>query len=389
MDIPSCLNEQKFVRRNKSSSGRIFFILFLLSLGLNVQLLFFNDSGGKKSPELAGQNAQLVEPVVLPEKSEPALKEPASQVVVPPVVKIKRSPTPKKVRKIDRVEVKRVSFSTDKNFGGKKIKGMQFKIRNSLNYSMCKALTRKEGCERMSAYIGRIMVWFLDIEKNMRNGDAVHLVYKMLDNEDRFKILKLTYQSGYAGKTFEANYYRKSENDYGAYYDKAGKEIAERIASSTTPIKNYMEITSLPGDSRGRQGGHSGTDFKAKVGTPVYASFEGRVTRVNWNTRVNGYCVELDHPREGVKTLYLHLSKVTAKRGAYVKKGQQIALSGNTGRTSAPHLHYEIKGRGKRKRIYNPFSFKHISTLNRQIPAEEWEKFSRTIHQYNQILKAN
>jgi murein DD-endopeptidase MepM/ murein hydrolase activator NlpD len=233
------------------------------------------------------------------------------------------------------------------------------------------------------------MVWFLDIEKNMRNGDVVHLVYEVLDSEDRFKVLKLTYQSGYASKTFEANYYRKSENDYGAYYDKEGKEIAGRIASSTTPIKNYMEITSLPGDSRGSQGGHSGTDFKAEVGTPVYASFDGRVTRVNWNTRVNGYCVELDHPREGVKTLYLHLSKVTAKRGGYVKKGQQIALSGNTGRTSAPHLHYEIKGRGKRKRIYNPFSFKHISTLNRQIPAEEWEKFSRTLHQYNQILKAS
>ena len=389
MGIPSCLNEQKFVRRNKATSGRIFRILFLLSLGLNVHLLFFNDSGDKISMEPAGQNAQLAEPVVSPKKSEPVLKEPAAQVVAPPVVQPAHSPTPKKVRKIDRVEVKRVSFPTNDSFGGREVKGLQFKIRNSLNYSMCKAMTRKEGCERMSAYLGRIMVWFLDIEKNMRNGDVVHLVYEVLGNEDRFKVLKLTYQSGYASKTFEANYYRKSENDYGAYYDKEGKEIAERIASSTTPIKNYMEITSLPGDSRGSQGGHSGTDFKAEVGTPVYASFDGRVTRVNWNTRVNGYCVELDHPREGVKTLYLHLSKVTAKRGGYVKKGQQIALSGNTGRTSAPHLHYEIKGRGKRKRIYNPFSFKHISTLNRQIPAEEWEKFSRTLHQYNQILKAS
>ena len=154
------------------------------------------------------------------------LKEPAAQVVAPPVVQPAHSPTPKKVRKIDRVEVKRVSFSTNDNFGGRKVKGLQFKIRNSLNYSMCKAMTRKEGCERMSAYLGRIMVWFLDIEKNMRNGDVVHLVYEVLDSEDRFKVLKLTYQSGYASKTFEANYYRKSENDYGAYYDKEGKEIA-------------------------------------------------------------------------------------------------------------------------------------------------------------------
>ena len=56
-------------------------------------------------------------------------------------------------------------------------------------------------------------------------------------------------------------------------------------------------------------------DFKAEVGTPVFSSFPGRVTRTNWNTRKNGFCVEVDHPDKGVKTLYLHLDKVLVRPG--------------------------------------------------------------------------
>ena len=172
----------------------------------------------------------------------------------------------------------------------------------------------------------------------------------------------------------------------GSYYDSTGVEIAKSIVDQYAPVRSYQEITSLPGDFRKGPVGHVGTDFKTEVGTDVYASFEGRVTRTNWNVRANGYCVELDHPGEGVKTLYLHLSRVLVKAGQFVKQGDKIAKTGNPGRTFAPHLHYEIKSRGKKKIVYNPFNFKHIKSYYKEIPRGEWESFQKTVSQYNAIL---
>ena len=167
--------------------------------------------------------------------------------------------------------------------------------------------------------------------------------------------------------------------DQAGYFDIDGNEVAMRIVESQSPIRNYTEITSLPGDFRKRGGGHSGTDFKAPVGTPVYSGFKGVVTRVNWNVRANGYCVEIDHPDKDIKTLYLHLSRVLVKPGQTIKPGQQIAESGNTGRTFAPHLHYEIQHRKNRNLIYNPFQSKHHKHYTRKIPFDHLKQFKETL----------
>jgi murein DD-endopeptidase MepM/ murein hydrolase activator NlpD len=176
---------------------------------------------------------------------------------------------------------------------------------------------------------------------------------------------------------------------YGGYFDRNGKEIAKRIAEKQTPIAEYIEITSLPGDFRKGRRGHSGTDFKAEVGTPIHASFEGRVRRTSWNVRANGYCIELDHPREGVITRYLHLSRVLVKRGQYVKQGEVIAESGNTGRTFAPHLHYEVRSRDKKKTVYNPFDFKYHKSYHRNIPSHEVKEFQAAVSAYDALLQDN
>ena len=130
----------------------------------------------------------------------------------------------------------------------------------------------------------------------MRNGDSIDVVYRQLEGPEQFKILKLSYKSQLFGKTFEAYYFDEFDQGNGGYFDREGKEIAQRIVEAQSPIRHYIEITSLPGDFRKGVGGHSGTDFKAKVGTPIYSGFAGKVTRANWNVRANGYCVEIDHP---------------------------------------------------------------------------------------------
>ena len=91
---------------------------------------------------------------------------------------------------------------------------------------------------------------------------------------------------------------------------------------------------------------HSGLDIAAEIGTPVKAPAPGVVVFTGTMPDY-GTTLVLDHGNE-VKTLYGHLQKVHVLQGQRVERGQQIALSGNTGRTSGPHLHYEITVRGSR-----------------------------------------
>jgi len=252
---------------------------------------------------------------------------------------------------------------------------------------VCRILSREKGCAALSAHLGRLMAWFMDIKKGMRNGDYLEVVYRQLEGPEQFKILKLSYKSKLFGKTFEAFYFDEFDPKNGGYFDREGKEIARRIVEAQSPIRHYIEITSLPGDFRKGMGGHSGTDFKAEVGTPIYSGFPGKVTRTNWNVRANGYCVEIDHPKLGIKTLYLHLSRVKVKPGQTIRVGQQIAESGNTGRTFAPHLHYEIQKRKNKKIIYNPFTFKHHKSYTRKIPSQHYPSFQKTVKLYSSVVK--
>jgi len=285
-------------------------------------------------------------------------------------------------------EVKKVSFDPSAKPAGRNIQALQLKVRNSLNYAVCQEMAKSE-CGSFAAHLARLLAWFMDVNRNMRNGDVLNVVYERLDNEDQFKVLQLTYKSGYLKKTLDANFYKGDGMKYGGYFDRNGKEIAKRIAEKQTPIAEYIEITSLPGDFRKGRRGHSGTDFKAEVGTPIHASFEGRVRRTSWNVRANGYCIELDHPREGVITRYLHLSRVLVKRGQYVKQGEVIAESGNTGRTFAPHLHYEVRSRDKKKTVYNPFDFKYHKSYHRNIPSHEVKEFQAAVSAYDALLQDN
>jgi murein DD-endopeptidase MepM/ murein hydrolase activator NlpD len=288
------------------------------------------------------------------------------------------------------LKVQRVSFVTADKMDGQPAHVLHVNIKNSLTYTFCKVITQDQGCNSLSAHVGRLLAWFFDINSQMRKGDSLSLIYQEVPGEERFKVLNLIYHSSYNNKTFEANYYKDPGSAYGSYYDKNGREIAKRIIDRQSPIREYIEITSLPGDFRKKQRlGHSGTDFKADVGTPVFASFDGKVTRTNWNTRANGYCIEIDHPRKGVKTLYLHLSRVKVKKGTYVKQGDLIAESGNTGRTFAPHLHFEIKHRNNKRRIFSPFSFKHFESYNRKISAANLDGFQKRRQYYSSILQSS
>jgi len=89
---------------------------------------------------------------------------------------------------------------------------------------------------------------------------------------------------------------------------------------------------------------HQGVDWAVPRGTAVYASSGGTVTKAGWGSGY-GYVVYIKHP-DGRETRYAHLNKVLVSSGQTVKQGQKIALSGNTGRSTGPHLHFELRING-------------------------------------------
>lgn len=124
--------------------------------------------------------------------------------------------------------------------------------------------------------------------------------------------------------------------------------VAQVVRRGTKSRPSYMypctnwPITSRFGYRWGRL--HAGTDVGVPTGTTVRASRAGQVTVAGW---LGGYgnCVMIDHG-DGVTTVYGHLSEITVSVGEYVDQGERVALSGNTGRSTGPHLHFEIRING-------------------------------------------
>ena len=366
MGIPtSSLHNQHIEKKSHFRFG--FGFLFIASVGLNIFLLFFDKESNVAVASLP-KDAGMV-----------------SQLSVTPFEELPELPS----TELPAAVIKPVSYTvpSEKTLEGKDVHTLNFKVKSSLNYTVCKMITRENGCAALSAHLGRLMAWFMDIKKSMGNGDSLNVLYQKLEGPEQFKVLKLSYNSQFFGKTFEAFYFDEFDQGNGGYFNSAGNEITQRIVEAQSPIRHYIAITSLPGDFRKKAGGHSGTDFKAEVGTPIYSGFDGKVLRANWNVRANGYCVEIDHPKLGIKTLYLHLSRVNVKRGQTIKAGQKIAESGNTGRTFAPHLHYEMQNRKNKRTIYNPFTSKYHKSYTRNIPPQHQQAFQKTVNLYNSMIK--
>ncbi|MBM9518354.1 M23 family metallopeptidase [Desulforhopalus vacuolatus] len=108
----------------------------------------------------------------------------------------------------------------------------------------------------------------------------------------------------------------------------------------------------------GRRSFHGGMDFRGCRGEPIHATADGVVLRAFRNGGYGKY-IELDHGN-GFRTAYGHMSRIKVHSGQQVKKGDVIGLVGNTGRSTGPHLHYEVKRSGK---PVNPKRFLSVSTL--------------------------
>ena len=122
---------------------------------------------------------------------------------------------------------------------------------------------------------------------------------------------------------------------------------------------------------------HKGMDFSAKSGTPIYATGDGLVKKADAKVSGFGNHIEINHGY-GYLTLYAHLSKYKVKAGQKVKRGDIIGYVGSTGRSEAPHLHYEVHKNGE---VVNPLNFYYGS-----ISAKEYVLITKLANQENQSL---
>lgn len=122
---------------------------------------------------------------------------------------------------------------------------------------------------------------------------------------------------------------------------------------------------------------HYGVDFTAPIGTPIYATGNGVVVRVERNNYGYGRMVVIDHGY-GYQTLYAHMSDSDVYRGQKVKRGEIIGMVGNTGTSTAPHLHYEIHRNG---RAVNPVYY-----FYNDLTPEEFEIIIERASRVNQSL---
>ena len=121
---------------------------------------------------------------------------------------------------------------------------------------------------------------------------------------------------------------------------------------------------------------HSGMDFSAKVGTDIYATGDGKVTMAGWKQGY-GNCVMIDHGY-GYQTLYGHMSKFKVRVGQKVKRGEVIGAVGNTGKSTGPHLHYEVIVRG---RYDNPSKYYYMD-----LTPEEYDRMIQITENHGQVM---
>ena len=119
--------------------------------------------------------------------------------------------------------------------------------------------------------------------------------------------------------------------------------IAAERAPFDIPVKDSYRLTSGFGQRWGRL--HAGTDFAGPVGTPIYATADGVVTSAGWSSGY-GRLIKIQH-EFGIETRYAHLNAIRVQVGQRVSRGDRIGDMGNSGRSTGPHLHYEVRVGGE------------------------------------------
>ena len=196
----------------------------------------------------------------------------------------------------------------------------------------------------------RIYGFQVDFQRDIRKLDKFQIMYEAFIDEDE-KIVEtgnILFANLILSGEDNSLYFFDKEGSIG-HYDKNGKSIQKALMK--TPI-NGARLSSPFGMRKHPIDGfnkmHRGTDFAAPMGTPIMASGSGIIKKAGW-CGGGGNCVVIKH-NSTYQTIYAHMSKFAKgiRNGVRVKQGQTIGYVGSTGKSTGPHLHYEVLINGKK-----------------------------------------
>ena len=221
---------------------------------------------------------------------------------------------------------------------------------NIILQSLYRSASQKKIPANVIIELARIYGFQVDFQRDIRKKDSFQIMYEVfIDEKERiietgnilYANLKLS------GQNNALYYYDGSGNE--GHYDKNGKSVKKALMK--TPI-NGARLSSPFGMRKHPIDGfnkmHRGTDFAAPMGTPIMASGDGVIKKAGW-CGGGGNCVVIKH-NTTYQTVYAHMSKFAKgiRGGLRVKQGQTIGYVGSTGKSTGPHLHYEVIVNGKK-----------------------------------------
>ena len=196
----------------------------------------------------------------------------------------------------------------------------------------------------------RIYGFQVDFQRDIRRNDTFQIMYEIFedDNGKIFNTGNIIFADlRLSGQKNSLYYFQKKGSE--GHYNISGKSAKKSLMK--TPINGARLSSSFgmrkhPIDGYNKM--HKGTDFAAPTGTPIMASGDGKIVRAKW-CGGGGNCIKIKH-NSTYSTVYAHLSKFASgiKPGVRVKQGQIIGFVGSTGKSTGPHLHYEVIENGKK-----------------------------------------
>lgn len=199
----------------------------------------------------------------------------------------------------------------------------------------------------IASVANKALQWQLDLRKLLA-GDKfyIYINREYIDEKMTGKAQLLAVKIKSRGKS----YYAFKAKD-GKFYNEKGDMSTSVTQFRRYPLNFQPRISSKFNLRRRhpitkRISPHKGVDFAVKSGTSVIAPANGKVIKIAYQANGAGRYIVIQHSSK-YRTVYMHLSRALVKVGQQVKRGQRIALSGNTGRSTGPHLHYEFHVNGK------------------------------------------
>tara|TARA_E500000178_G_scaffold169266_1_gene168522 strand:- start:577 stop:1869 length:1293 start_codon:yes stop_codon:yes gene_type:complete len=221
---------------------------------------------------------------------------------------------------------------------------------SSILSSLYKSATVQKVPTNIIIEFARIYGFQVDFQRDIRKKDKFQIMYEAFFDENK-KLIEtgdILFANLVLSGEDNSLYYFDEEGNAG-HYDKNGKSVEKALMK--TPI-NGARLSSPFGMRKHPIDGfnkmHKGTDFAAPMGTPIMASGSGVIKKAGW-CGGGGNCLVIKH-NSTYQTIYAHMSKFGngIRSGVRVKQGQIIGYVGSTGKSTGPHLHYEVLINGKR-----------------------------------------